>query len=504
MIHLPLVVLAIGSLACAPDPLAAQPIFAAAQAIQEGFQDPAPPAVRALEPVPAPEARPHDGLTRHAAPKPLRPDAATEDWPGFLGPRRDGHSRETHLAVDWPEGGPPLVWEVTRGSGFSSPVVSGERLVFTHREGARSHVDCLHALTGERFWRHSFETDYRPRYISDDGPTATPAIAGEHVYVHGVQGELLCLELATGRVVWARDLNEEFGLGEGFFGAVHSPLVHEDLLILNVGVPARSVVAFARATGAIAWATGEKWGASCASPVVGQVGGRERLFVLAGGESRPPTGGLMVLDPRTGALEFEHPFRSRTVESVNGATPVLGPDAVYLTAAYGVGTSRITCKEDGFELAWHNRRLGIEFSTPILQDGYLVAVDGRSDRAGAIVCIDAGSGEEVARTDLSFEERTVYRGGERVVDLSLGAGSLLRVDGRFLCLGDNGHLLWLDVTPEGARVLAKAWLFGANQTWTPPVVCRGLLYVCQNKPERFGEPRRPPRLLCYDLRAPAE
>lgn len=481
-------------------------LLALLPALQEPFEDPAPPRVRTLEPVAAPAAEPHDDLTRFGAPRPLHPDAVTEDWPGFLGPRRDGRSRETRLAVDWPEGGPPLLWEVVRGSSFASPAIVGERLVFTHRQGGRSHVDCLHAETGERFWRHSFATDYRPRYptLAGDGPSATPTIAGEFVYVHGVQGELLCLELATGRVLWERDLNAEFGLGEGFFGAVTSPLVHGDLVILNVGVPARSVVAFDRRSGAIVWATGDRWGASCASPVIGTVGEREWLFVLTGGESRPATGGLMVLDPRTGALEFEYPFRSRTYESVNGASPILGPDAVYLTSAYGVGTSRLALGEEGFELDWHNRRLGIEFSTPILHEGFLYAVDGRADRAGAIVCLDARSGEEVARTDLAWEETTIYRGAGRTVDLSLGTGSLLHVDGRFLCLGDNGHLLWLDASPAGAKVLAKAWLFGANQTWTPPVVCRGLLYVCQNQPERFGEPARPRRLLCYDLREAAE
>ena len=49
-----------------------------------------------------------------------------------------------------------------------------------------------------------------------------------------------------------------------------------------------------------------------------------------------------------------------------------------------------------------------------------------------------------------------------------------------------------------AKVLACAWLFGANESWTPPVLVRGLLYVRQTKPERFGD--APPRLLCYALR----
>jgi hypothetical protein len=71
-------------------------------------------------------------------------------------------------------------------------------------------------------------------------------------------------------------------------------------------------------------------------------------------------------------------------------------------------------------------------------------------------------------------------------------------DGRCLCLGEYGHLLWLDLQPQGYKELDRCWLFAASETWTPPVISRGLLYVCQNNPDmRTGAP---PRLLCYDLR----
>ena len=75
----------------------------------------------------------HPELTFHAAPKPLASDAVTEDWPGFLGPRRDATSRETRLAKSFPPGGPNLVWEMTRGSGYAAPAVTGDRIVFFHR-----------------------------------------------------------------------------------------------------------------------------------------------------------------------------------------------------------------------------------------------------------------------------------------------------------------------------------------------------------------------------------
>ena len=75
---------------------------------------------------------------------------------------------------------------------------------------------------------------------------------------------------------------------------------------------------------------------------------------------------------------------------------------------------------------------------------------------------------------------------------------LMPVDGRVLCLGEFGHLLWVDLSPAGYKELARAWLFAASETWTPPVLSKGLLYVCQNS--RDSMHNTPPRLLCYDLR----
>ena len=452
-----------------------------------------PAAGQALEPRPFPELR------SFRPPAPLSPGARTEDSPGFLGPRRDGRYLETRLETAWAREGPPLVWSMERGQGYASPAVQGRRVVFPHRQGREVHVDCLEAETGRRFWRFSYSTEYRGRYISDGGPRATPMIAGERVFVHGVEGVLHCLELSTGRVLWKRDLKREFGLEDAFFGVVSSPLAYEDRLVVNLGAPGGPcVAAFDQETGELVWGAGTAWGPGCASPIVASVRGEPRLFVFAGGDSRPPTGGLMMLDPRDGRLFFEFPFRSKTYESVNGATPVVAGERVFLTAAYGTGTTGLSLEGNGYEELWKTRSIGIEFSTPLFVDGHLYMIDGAYDRPGAVVCLDPDTGQELSRTDLSFDETYVEAGREKTVSLSVGAGSLIWADGRFLCLGDNGHLLWLECTPQGALELARAWLFGANETWTPPVLSRGLLYVCQNKRERFGD--EPARLLCYDLR----
>ena len=95
-------------------------------------------------------------LTLHHPPKDLSPEAVVEDWPTFLGPRRNGVSREQGLLKQWGERGPSLVWEIETGNGYSAPSVAGDRLVFIHHQGREEVVDCLEAGTGRGYWRVSY------------------------------------------------------------------------------------------------------------------------------------------------------------------------------------------------------------------------------------------------------------------------------------------------------------------------------------------------------------
>src|SRR5205814_2823948 len=128
--------------------------------------------------------------------------------------------------------------------------------------------------------------NYEDRYGYNNGPRASPIIAGGKVYTYGAQGRLNCLELATGRLIWTRSINEEFKVPQDFFGTATSPLLEKNLLIINVGAPdGPCVAAFDKDSGKMAWASdAEGWGPSYASPVPGVIHGKPRVVVFAGGE----------------------------------------------------------------------------------------------------------------------------------------------------------------------------------------------------------------------------
>lgn len=443
-------------------------------------------------------------LTFHHPPKDLPPEAVVEDWPTFLGPRRNGVSREQGLLKQWGERGPSLVWEIETGNGYSAPSVAGDRLVFIHQQGDEEVVDCLEAGTGRGYWRVSYLSQYQDRYGYDNGPRASPVIDEGRVYTLGAAGMLLCLDLESGEVLWQRSILEEFEVGQGFFGVASTPLVEGDLLIMNVGaVGGPSVVGFDKRTGEIVWKTGDRWGAGYASPVAATIHGQRRVFVFAGGDSHPPRGGLLCIDPDSGRIDFRFPWRSRMYESVNASSPVVIGHRVFISASYRTGSALLEVKPDfTSKVAWITGEVGTHFNTAIYKEGYLYGFDGRNQGDAALVCLDAETGTVVWREAPTWQETFTVHGRQYERTYSTYRASLVLAGGDFLCLTELGHLLWLELSPEGLRVLARTWLFSADQTWTPPVISRGLLYVTQNQPDTING--HPPRLLCYDLRAKSE
>jgi outer membrane protein assembly factor BamB len=427
-------------------------------------------------------------------PKPLPAGAVTHDWPSFLGPTHNAVSTETKLTRTLP---PPLVWEFPRGEGYTSPAIAGDRLVFLHRLRDEEAVECLHPETGATQWRFTYPTAYEDRYGYNNGPRSSPVIDRGRVFTMGAEGKLHSLDLASGKVIWKKDLRTEYRVPQDFFGTASTPLVEGRTLIVNVGAPGGPcVVGLDLESGREVWRAGKEWGPSYASPMPALLHGQRRVLVFAGGESNPPTGGLMCIDPSNAKVNFTFPWRSRSYESVNASCPVVFDNKVFISASYRTGGALLEVRPDfTHRVLWTTQEFALHFNTAIHRNGYLYGFDGRNEPDASLACVDAATGKVVWRETPEWPER--LGGREEVVGPY--RGSLLAIDGQFLCIGEFGHLMWMDLTPKGYKEVSRTWLFAARETWCPPVVSRGLLYVAQNTRDlmRGGGPR----LLCYDLRA---
>jgi outer membrane protein assembly factor BamB len=385
------------------------------------------------------------------------------DWLQWLGPTRNGVSSETGLRASWPRQGPPLVWQKEVGAGFSGPVVVGRRLVLFHRLKDEEVVECLDALTGDRKWRFAYPTEYQDDFGFDEGPRSTPTVAGSRVYTLGAAGVLHCLDLASGKKLWRRSMNEEYQVRKGYFGVGTSPLVEGGVVLVNVGAKKAGIVAFDKETGKEVWKATDD-GASYSSPVVAAVAGKRSVFFLT-------RRGLVVLDPRTGAVRFDKFWRSRMDASVNAATPVVVGDDVFVSACYGTGALLLRFGKGEPEEVWKGDEiLSNHYATSVHRGGYLYGFDGRQEQRARLRCVELKTGK-VCWTEEEF-----------------GCGSMILADRRLIILSEDGDLVLVEATPSAYRERARA------RVLTSPCRAQIALADCRLY-ARDGK-----KLICVDLR----
>lgn len=446
-----------------------------------------------------------------------------EDWPWFLGPGHYGVSGETDLNLDWTKAPPPTVWKQSVGTGYSAPSVLGDKVVVHHRLGDEEIISCRNAKDGSELWQYAYPSAFEDPYGYNNGPRCSPVLTAERCYALGAEGMLVCVTIADGKVIWKKDLRQEFSLPEWFFGVGCSPILDGDRLIVLVGgQPDSGVVAFSAADGSVLWQavgkqtwdgaetdqgtkyewTGDEMVVSYSSPVIQEIHGRRHLLCLM-------RQGLVSLDPENGKLNFSYWFRARVHESVNAARPVVIDDQIFLSAAYQVGSALLKVNPDGksYKEVWRDKRnLLTHWSTPIHVDGCVYGFSGRHENEGELRCIQVTDGKVLWSTsgfagDLSQLARDRTTGnildaktGKVIPYPFFGRGSQIRVGDKFIVLGERGTISVVDVNKEKFVEHGRFFLSEIDYpAWAAPVLSNGRMYL---RSEKF--------LVCIDLAARPE
>src|SRR5436189_5498764 len=243
--------------------------------------------------------------------------AVAGDWPQFRGPRRDGHWDETRILESFPKGGLKICWRHPVGGGCSSPVVAQGRVfvfdVELTKPTSRERVHCFDENTGKVLWVFGYQEHYGEWTFVPErgaGPTATPVVEGERVYAVGANGFVHCLDVKTGKVIWEKNLWNEYTVEE--MGCRPSPLIEGSLLIVFTGArPGATVLALDKETGKEVWKALDEH-ASNSSPIVITSSGRRQLIVWTDKS-------LASLDPANGNTYWRELMTTSNNEDV--ATP---------------------------------------------------------------------------------------------------------------------------------------------------------------------------------------
>jgi outer membrane protein assembly factor BamB len=433
-------------------------------------------------------------------------DRPGEDWPRFLGPNDNGISTETGLLDRFQSNSPALLWEKTIGTGYSAPSVRGNSLVLHHRIKNEEIVECFEADTGKPAWRHAYPSRFEDPYGYNNGPRCTPLLTSNRCYTFGAEGKLVCLELATGKLLWQRDTAVDWTVPAAFFGVGSTPILEENKLIVMVGGQTNSgMVAFDPESGKTLWESvgaqnwegqpmigwpGERkvswqpWEkqASYATPVAGTIHGQRHVLCVM-------RQGLVSLNPTNGQVNFSFWFRSRANDSVNAMNPVVLDDLILISAAYyKVGSVLLRVKPSGKEVeeVWRNTVLEIHWTTPILHNGFVYAFSGRNEPDASFRCVELKTGK------LMWERNESWPPHSTLTPPVYGRGSAIMADGKLIVLGEGGLLGLFKVNPNKPEEISKFQIPQLHYPcWAAPVLSRKKVYL-----------RSEDRLLCFNFAKP--
>ena len=381
------------------------------------------------------------------------------EWPGWLGPNRDGKSPDTGLLKEWPAGGPPKLWQVDDiGRGFSSVAVSGGTVYITGDVGNTLMLFAFD-MDGKRKWQNTVDAAWRN---DPGGARSTPMIDGGKLYIVSGHGLIGCLDAKTGRPFWSRKMKDLGGDVPGW-GYAESVLIDGNLAVVTPGGK-NCLVALDKRSGQPVWSsTGFEAPAHYGSCLALTF---QKIPLIVAGTG----GGIVCTSAANGAAAWSNPWSAGN--TANCPTPAYSDGYVFWANGYGKGGicmklaaagARVTAQQ-----AWTTREMDCHHGGYIIDKGSIYGNAG-----GGWACLDLKTGQRKWR------------------EQGVGKGSLCWADGMLYLFGEDGGRAGLATcSPQGMQMKGTFNVAGEGTSWAHPVVIGGRLYL-----------RYDTHLYCFDVKA---
>jgi outer membrane protein assembly factor BamB len=403
------------------------------------------------------------------------PSLLAEDWPQWLGTKGDSVWSETGIVRELPKDGPRVLWQTPISSGYSGPAMANGSVYVTDRilgKGAMNpddpfnnnvttpsseRVHCLNAKTGSEKWKYEYDCPYKISYPA--GPRATPAISGGKVYTLGAMGDLLCLDVTYGKVIWSKNFPRDYKATVPMWGFCSHPLIYKNLVICIVGGEGATVVAFDKDSGNEKWKALNAKEPGYSSPVLITSGGKDQVVVW---HAKAING----LDPLTGKKLW-----SVGLEPAYGMAIMAPRQSGDRLFAAGIGGAGVVLKLEGEKVTpiwqegmvagkeWIPKSRGLYpvNMTPFIEKGVIYGVD----QPGMLRAVDLETGKKLWFT---FKPVIGKDEEEDFDNAKSGTAFIVKNGDRFFIFSETGELIIAKLTREGYSEISRAKLLEPTGT----------------------------------------
>ena len=383
---------------------------------------------------------------------------------GWRGPERNGVYPESGLLKEWPAEGPQLLWEtMDAGKGYSSPVIVGDRLYITGmNEDETQEIFSAYTLDGKKVYQTAYSAPWNDTYPET---RTTPAIDGDKAYVISGSGDVVCLNIQDGKIVWKVEAGKVYGRKTGNWGTSECPLVFDNKVIYTPAGDQTTMVALNKENGELIWKT----------TAFGDVGAYVSPLLISYKGKRQIVGStakhIFGVNPESGEIEWSFgewgpSDRDAKWPNIAPNTPIFKDGKLFFCHGYNINGVMLQLADDlkSVSVVWRTDVLDTHHGGDVEVNGTIYGSNWINNNQGNWCAIDWNTGAA------GYE--TAWQGGK-------GKGSIIAADGMLYCYDERrGAVALVRPNPAKFDIVSEFRITkGVGPHWAHPVIVNGVLYI---------------------------
>lgn len=377
------------------------------------------------------------------------------EWRGI---NRTGHFISSNLLDKWPGNGPPLLLHVDNLPTSYSSIVYKDGIMYT--TGIEDSLEILTALymDGSTKWQTKYGLAWDQSFPN---ARCTPTIDSNKAYVISGRGDLACIDISNGKIVWSFDGYGKYKGKWGKWGVAESPLIIEDKMIYTPGGDSTCMVAIDKRSGSSIWQSESlKERTAYTSPVYVKRGINKMIITVLAKH-------VICVDANNGDILWKFNYKELDTPAsggdINPVSPIVVGNDVFVTSGYNHVGIMLQMAEDykSVSLKWKTKDMDVHHGGVVEKDGYLYAANYTTIVDGNWTCLDWETGEK------QFEENWK------------GKGSIIASDDKLICYDERrGHVGLADINPRQFKIHSSFRVeHGRGPHWSHPTIYDDKLFI---------------------------